>query len=113
MGEWRKVYRIAHRADILDAKRAEGGETFGRPEHRKVAQRGQWLCRNPQNGWVWTWSDEAFAELYCEVGKAPPKKKKKKQADGHKKGQSRHMSASVEVTDDSNTCSGLFEGCDE
>jgi len=98
VGEWLKVYRIAHRADIHDAKRAEGGEPYGDPAFKKVAKKGEWLCRNPENGWLWTWSDESFVELYCEVGKVRPKKIKR-QADGHKKGKSRHQSASAEVND--------------
>lgn len=96
MGDWLKVYRIAYRNDVIRAKVAEGGEPYGNPVMKYTAKPGQWLCENPQNGHRWICSDEGFRELYCEVGKVPKKKKKKRQEDGHRKGQSRHRSASHE-----------------
>jgi hypothetical protein len=85
------------RSSLIDAKRAEGGETYGYNNILK-AKSGEWLCRNPENGYCWVMSDEGFDELYCEVGKYPEIKPKKQQ-DGHRKGKSRHMSASSKVND--------------
>lgn len=96
MSEWRKCYRLAHPGHTLEAKRAKGGEECGHGKRWK-AKPGQWLCRNPENGHTWTMTDEGFDELYCEVGKPPKPKKQKKQEDGHRKGQSRHSSASNEA----------------
>jgi hypothetical protein len=94
MSEWIKCYRLAMRSHVLEAKRAEGGERFGFTKMFK-AKKGEWLCRNPANDHRWVVSDEAFEELYCEIGKRP-KKKRKKQEDGHRKGESRRMSSSSE-----------------
>jgi hypothetical protein len=95
MGEWKTYYRVAHRSHELRAKVASGGEPFGDPEMGKKAVAGQWLCESIQNGYRWVCSEMEFAELYCEVGKHPPRKKKK-QEDGYRKGKSRKRSASHE-----------------
>lgn len=97
MGDWVPCYRLAQRNHTFEAKRAEGGEKHGHAA-LLVAEKGVWLCRNPENGHIWTMSDEGFDELYCEVGKAPKPKKKKKQEDGHRKGLSKKRSASAEVS---------------
>jgi hypothetical protein len=75
-----------------------------------TAKKGEWICRNPENGHMWVCSDQGFSQLYCEVGKSSVKKIKKQQ-DGHKKGQSRHHSASSEVADHS--YGELFKETDE
>jgi hypothetical protein len=92
---WLRCYRIAQRDSFIEAKRAEGGEPYGDEVMRKTAKPGEWLCRNPENGYTWVVSDEGFEELYCEVGKSRPVKEKK-QEDGYRKGQSRRRSASHE-----------------
>jgi hypothetical protein len=104
MSEWIPCYRIAQSSHKLEARRADGGEQYGH-ENLHTAERGVWLCRNPENGHTWTMSDESFDELYCEVGKQQKPKKKKKQQDGYRKGQSKKRSASAEVDDDGS----LFE----
>ena len=106
MGEWVEFYRIAHNAHHIEAKRADGGEEYGIGAVQK-AKKGQWLCRNPENGHLWVCSDEHFEALYCEIGKIPVTKPKK-QEDGYRKGQSRHMSSSSEVSS-SSSFGELFE----
>ena len=110
MSNWVQCYRLTRRSHRLEAKRADGGEPYGYQGMLK-AEKGKWLCRNPENGYCWVMTDEGFDELYCEVGKPPPEKKKKKQEDGHRKGKSRHMSASS-LGDDS-VWGDLFSECEE
>lgn len=108
MSEWLPCYRIAQASSKFEAKRAKGGEKVG--FGTMFAKSGEWICRNPENGHTWVCSDEGFEQLYCEAGKSPVKKIKKQQ-DGHKKGKSRHHSASSEVVDHSH--GELFEETDE
>jgi len=100
MSEWLDCYRIAHPSHRLRAKKTKGGEPYGDPVMGMVAPPGHWLCENVENGHRWVCSPEAFKDLYCEVGKSPPKKKKK-QENGHRKGKSRKRSASNESVSDS------------
>jgi len=111
MSGWRKFFRLGHTTDVFEAKRAEGGEEYGH-KIKMYAKKGQWLCRNPDNGHMWVMSDEGFESLYCEVGKTRRPKKQKKQSDGHRKGQSRHSSASSEKSDN-RVFGSLFEGRDK
>jgi hypothetical protein len=100
VAEWLQCYRIAHKGSLLRARVSKGGEPCGDPDFGRVTKPGEWLCENPENGHRWACSQAAFEELYCEVGKSPPKKEKK-QEDGHRKGQSRKRSASHSASNDS------------
>lgn len=72
-GDWLRCYRLAHRSHFLEARRSPGGEPYGQDDFELTTEPGQWLCRNPENGYRWVCSDADFVRLYCEVGKTPPK----------------------------------------
>lgn len=62
--DWRPFVRIAHPTHGLEAKRALGGEAWGHEDFKLVAKPGDWLCRNPETGYVWTCGDKDFGILY-------------------------------------------------
>jgi hypothetical protein len=66
--EWRLFRRNAHPSHVLEIKTAEGGEPYGRPDMKLRAKKGQWLCRNIENGHCWTSSDKGMIQLYTPVG---------------------------------------------
>lgn len=74
LDNWLRCYRLAYPSHQLEARQAVGGESYGMPDFQLTAKPGQWLCQNPSNGYRWVCSDEVFRQLYCEVGKTPPKK---------------------------------------
>jgi len=65
--DWRVFTRIAHPSHRLEAKRAVGGEPCGHEDFGQVAERDEWLCRNPENGYVWTCGERTFGHLYRPV----------------------------------------------
>ena len=67
--EWRSYYRVSAPNSVLEARRSPGGEPYGKENFGLLTQPNQWLCRNPSNGYCWVCSDEAFEQLYQEVGK--------------------------------------------
>lgn len=64
---WRPFYRRASASHRLEAKIAVGSESYGHNEKKLVAKKGQWLCRNPENGHIWIMSDGGMEELYRPV----------------------------------------------
>lgn len=78
--EWRLFTRISHPTHTLEAKRAMGGESYGHEDFKLTARPGEWLCRNPENGYVWTCEDRNFGILYKPIfdGKHAPEPKAKK-----------------------------------
>jgi len=95
VGDWIDCYRIAHRSDRIRARIADGGESYGHPDMKLVAKPGQWLCENPANNYRWVCDQKSFDLLYCAVGSLPVARKKR-QEDGHRKGQSRLRSVSYQ-----------------
>lgn len=63
-GDWRTFFRRSDRTHILEAKLAEGGEHYGRKDMRFEAERGQWICRNPENGYCWVMDEEGMDAFY-------------------------------------------------
>jgi hypothetical protein len=80
--EWRPFVRIAHPTHTLEAKRAIGGEPWGHKDFARKAEPSQWLCRNPENNYVWTCGDRDFGLLYRPVfekrGPLEPKARKQR-----------------------------------
>ena len=78
--EWRPFTRIAHPTHTLEAKRALGGEPWGHPDFGFTAKADEWLCRNPENSYVWTCGDRDFGALYKPIfeGRRPQEPRVKK-----------------------------------
>lgn len=75
---WQKYYRISTRTDTIEAKLAKGGEGVGDEFRTKIAKKGEWICRNPKNGYTWSMKEHAFYALYRPFDKKylPGKKAK-------------------------------------
>lgn len=77
--EWEIYYRIVTRAHTLEARLAKGGEPIGDELRPRVAKKGEWICRNPVNGYIWSVNEEDFYDLYRSINyKAGHDQKKKK-----------------------------------
>jgi len=95
---WRKFFRNSARDDRIEVRIAVGGEEYGHTDVKKLAQAGQWICRNPKNGQTWLMSNDGMVELYGPVNSNDPEwnalveqlgimdKKKKKNTKKTKKG---------------------------
>ena len=107
--EWRVFKRIASPQHTLEAKRAAGGEAVGHPDFKAVAKKDQWICRNPENGHVWTCKDSYFGLLYrLAVGDGTdPKPKKRARKNQASKGRKKLNEAAME-TPPENDCGPLF-----
>lgn len=86
LDEWRRFTRITHPTHTLEAKRALGGESYGHEDFDLTARPGEWLCRNPENGHVWTCEDRNFGILYKPAwGERHPKEPRAKKPRGETK----------------------------
>jgi hypothetical protein len=61
---WKKYLRRSDRNHVLEAKIADGGEPYGHSDMRNTAKKGEWICRNPENGHCWVMGEEGMDELY-------------------------------------------------
>lgn len=103
--EWQEYYRIAARSHILEAKRAKGGEKIGDRLSPNIAKNGEWICRNPVNGYTWPMNDQDFSRLYRSCNYKFERKKKKPKEPKREK-----TSASNEATKNDNPEAGpLFD----
>lgn len=105
--DWQEYYRKATPSHKLEAKRARGGEVLGDKLRVKIAEEGEWICRNPANGFTWTINDIDFNALYKSRDyKYETKKRKKKKLNTKLE----KTSASNEAAQDTNLDAGpLFE----
>lgn len=67
--EWHRFYRLATHSHALEAKIAVGGEPYGNPHMGYKASKGQWICRNPENGHCWIMDDEGMFAFYAPFDK--------------------------------------------
>ena len=61
---WKTFFRRADRTHVLEAKIASGGEPYGPDDMDYRAKKGEWICRNPQNGYCWVMDEEGMDAFY-------------------------------------------------
>jgi hypothetical protein len=67
--KWKTFFRRANRRHVLEAKIADGGEPYGHSDMGHNAKRGEWICRNPENGHCWVMNEEGMDALYMPKDK--------------------------------------------
>jgi hypothetical protein len=75
---WEPIYRLATPMDVLLARRAIPGETYGDPSFGRYAKENQWICKNPENDHTWVTNNDSFFLLYNFVGQKVERKKSDK-----------------------------------
>jgi hypothetical protein len=67
--DWQTYYRTPTRTHTIEAKPAKGGEEVGDDIRKKIAQKSEWICRNPINGYTWSMKEHDFYEFYMPFDK--------------------------------------------
>lgn len=69
---WKKFLRRSDRNHTLEAKIADGGEPYGHADMNHRAEKGEWICRNPENGHCWVMGEEGMDQLYMPEDRNDP-----------------------------------------
>ena len=82
--DWQDYYRIPSKDHTIEAKPARGGEEIGDEFRKRIAQKGDWLCRNPENGYSWSMNEHDFYDFYrpLDLKHLPEKEAKPKKNKG-------------------------------